>query len=50
MKLREAEKANVDTISTGSLTVDLALGVNGIPRGRITEYMVERALVKQRLL
>ncbi|GMX58977.1 MAG: recombinase RecA [Candidatus Microsyncoccus archaeolyticus] len=37
MKLREAEKANVDTISTGSLTVDLALGVNGIPRGRITE-------------
>lgn len=37
MKLREAEKANVDTISTGSLTVDLALGVSGIPRGRITE-------------
>ena len=37
MKLKEAEKANVDIISTGSLTVDLALGVNGIPRGRITE-------------
>ncbi len=37
MKLKEAEKANVDVISTGSLTVDLALGVNGIPRGRITE-------------
>jgi len=37
MKLKEAEKANVDTISTGSLTVDLALGVNGVPRGRIIE-------------
>ncbi len=37
MKLNEVEKSNVDVISTGSLTVDLALGVNGIPRGRITE-------------
>lgn len=37
MKLKEAERANVDVIGTGSLTVDLALGVNGIPRGRITE-------------
>lgn len=27
----------VDTISTGSLSLDLALGIGGIPRGRITE-------------
>ncbi len=37
MKLKDARKSNVDTISTGSLTIDLALGVNGVPRGRIIE-------------
>ncbi len=37
MKLKEAQRANVEVVSTGSLAVDLALGVNGIPRGRITE-------------
>jgi recombination protein RecA len=37
MKLKDAEKANVDTIPTGSFSLDLALGVMGIPRGRITE-------------
>jgi recombination protein RecA len=37
MKLKEAEKANVDVVPTGSLSLDLALGVMGIPRGRITE-------------
>jgi recombination protein RecA len=37
MKLKDARKSNVDTVSTGSLTVDLALGVNGVPRGRIIE-------------
>jgi recombination protein RecA len=37
MKLKDAQKANVDVIPTGSLSIDLALGVMGIPRGRITE-------------
>jgi len=37
MKLKDAQKANVDVIPTGSFTIDLALGVMGIPRGRITE-------------
>jgi len=37
MKLKDAQKANVDTVPTGSLSLDLALGVMGIPRGRITE-------------
>jgi len=37
MKLRDAEKANVDVIPTGSLSIDLALGVMGVPRGRIIE-------------
>jgi recombination protein RecA len=38
MKLGEAaNRISTDVISTGSLTLDLALGVGGIPRGRITE-------------
>jgi recombination protein RecA len=38
MKLGEsADKLNVETIPTGALSLDLALGVGGIPRGRIVE-------------
>jgi recombination protein RecA len=38
MKLGQRERAiEIDTISTGSLGLDLALGVGGLPRGRIVE-------------
>ncbi|MFZ2390206.1 MAG: recombinase RecA [Minisyncoccales bacterium] len=37
MKLKDAQKANVDVVPTGSLSIDLALGVMGVPRGRIIE-------------
>jgi recombination protein RecA len=37
MRLGSAERQQVDTIPTGSVALDLALGVGGIPRGRITE-------------
>jgi recombination protein RecA len=37
VKLGDARHMVVDTISTGSLSVDIALGVGGVPRGRITE-------------
>ncbi len=37
MKLGEAPKVNVDAIPTGSLGIDIALGVGGVPRGRIIE-------------
>src|SRR5512134_951334 len=37
MRLGEATHLNVDVIPTGSLALDIALGVGGIPRGRITE-------------
>jgi recombination protein RecA len=37
MKLGSAERQQVDTIPTGSIALDLALGVGGVPRGRITE-------------
>ena len=37
MKLGEAPQLKVESIPTGSLAVDLAVGVGGIPRGRVTE-------------
>jgi recombination protein RecA len=37
MRMGEATHLNVDSIPTGSLALDLALGVGGIPRGRVTE-------------
>ncbi|HLB22607.1 MAG TPA: DNA recombination/repair protein RecA, partial [Dehalococcoidia bacterium] len=37
MKLGDAKDFEVEVISTGSLALDLALGVSGLPRGRITE-------------
>ncbi|MCX7707545.1 MAG: recombinase RecA [Anaerolineae bacterium] len=37
MKLGEAERLKVAAIPTGSLSLDLALGIGGVPRGRITE-------------
>ena len=37
MKLGARESVEVDTISTGSLGLDIALGIGGLPRGRIVE-------------
>ena len=37
MRLGEAQHLNVDTIPTGSLSLDIALGVGGLPRGRVVE-------------
>ena len=37
MRLGSAERQQVDFIPSGSIALDLALGVGGIPRGRITE-------------
>jgi recombination protein RecA len=37
MKLGEAKRVDVDVIPSGSLALDLALGVGGYPRGRIIE-------------
>lgn len=37
MKLGSAPDYNVDVISTGSMTLDMALGIGGVPRGRIVE-------------
>ena len=37
IRLGDATKMKVETISTGSVAIDLALGVGGLPRGRIVE-------------
>jgi recombination protein RecA len=37
MKLGENTRMNVEVISTGCLSLDLALGVGGLPRGRVIE-------------
>jgi len=37
MKLGERNHGNVPVISTGSLTLDIALGIGGLPRGRVVE-------------
>ncbi|MEK7554489.1 MAG: recombinase RecA [Patescibacteria group bacterium] len=37
MKLGEARKTAVEVIPTGSFSLDLALGVGGLPRGRVVE-------------
>ncbi len=37
MRLGEATHLHVETIPTGSLALDLALGVGGVPRGRVSE-------------
>ncbi|MBO4354488.1 MAG: recombinase RecA, partial [Clostridia bacterium] len=37
MRLGENARMNVEAVPTGSLTLDLALGIGGVPRGRIVE-------------
>ena len=37
MRLGDSQKMKVETLTTGSLAVDLALGVGGLPKGRIIE-------------
>ncbi|MFQ9872048.1 MAG: recombinase RecA [Oscillospiraceae bacterium] len=37
MKLGQTPSMNVEVISTGSLSLDMALGIGGLPRGRIIE-------------
>ena len=37
MRLGDAQKENIEAVSTGSLSLDIALGIGGFPRGRIVE-------------
>ena len=37
MRLGDSEREAIPSISTGSLGLDIALGIGGLPRGRIVE-------------
>ncbi len=37
MKMSDDAKLNIDTISTGSISLDVATGIGGVPKGRIVE-------------
>ncbi len=49
MKLGEARHADVDAVSTGCLSLDIALGVGGVPRGRVIEIFGPEASGKTTL-
>ena len=49
MKFGQAPKSNVDVIPTGCLSIDIALGVGGVPRGRIIEIFGPEASGKTTL-
>jgi recombination protein RecA len=49
MKFGEAKRANVDVVPTGCASLDLALGVGGVPRGRIIEIFGPEASGKTTL-
>jgi len=49
MKFGEAKSADVDAVSTGSVSLDIALGVGGVPRGRIIEVFGPEASGKTTL-
>ncbi|NUM25966.1 MAG: recombinase RecA [Candidatus Buchananbacteria bacterium] len=49
MKLGEAKRMEVDAVSTGCLSLDVALGVGGVPRGRIIEIFGPEASGKTTL-
>jgi len=49
MKFGEARKADIDAVPTGCLSVDVALGIGGVPRGRIIEIFGPEASGKTTL-
>ena len=47
MKLNDVRKVDVAVVPTGSFSLDLALGVGGLPRGRIIEVFGPNLPAKQ---
>ncbi|MCG2695753.1 DNA recombination/repair protein RecA, partial [Candidatus Parcubacteria bacterium] len=49
MKFGESRKVDVDAVPTGCLSIDIALGIGGVPRGRIIEIFGPEASGKTTL-
>jgi recombination protein RecA len=49
MKMGDAARVDVDVVSTGALSLDLALGIGGLPRGRVAEVFGPEASGKTTL-
>jgi len=49
IKLNEVRAVDIDVIPTGSISLDLALGVGGIPRGRVVEIFGPESVGKSTL-
>lgn len=41
MKLGSKERVNVEVIPTGALSLDIALGIGGVPKVELLKYMVQ---------
>ena len=48
MRLGDASSMEIETISTGSIALDIALGVGGLPKAVYAKYTVRSHLEKQR--
>lgn len=49
MKLKEAQPSDIDSVPTGSISLDMILGVGGVPRGRVIEIFGPEASGKTTL-
>ena len=49
MKMGERGQMKVEAVSTGSLAIDMALGIGGLPRGRVVEIYGPEASGKSTL-
>ena len=47
MKLGQNQVLDIESVSTGSLSLDLALGIGGLPKSRIVEIYGPESSVKQ---
>ena len=50
MKLGQQKAMDVESISTGSLSLDLALGIGGLPKEELLKFMDQSLLEKQHWL